>query len=255
MGVDLTIQGHRADLILDRPEVLNALNWEMFAELADRTAELSEKDDVRVVVVAGRGRSFSSGIDTSVFGSVQGPPTDLIAHAQEGIRNLAQLSVPTVAAVRGHAFGAGLQVALACDLRVVTGDAQVGLLEAKYGLIPDLGGIYSIAALAGPAVAKQMMWLAERIDGIEAYRRGLAQRLVDPDDLEKVVDDLAERLAGAPPLVVRGIKRLVNSAAGSTFVGAMDEVAEAQLEIMASEDFGESLAAFAGKRPPQFKGR
>ncbi|HYN37143.1 MAG TPA: enoyl-CoA hydratase-related protein [Actinomycetota bacterium] len=254
MGVELTIDGHRADLELNRPEVLNAWNWDVFEGLAKATTELAHRDDVRVVVVSGRGRSFSSGIDTTMFAAGELPAAELIAKAQEGIRNLVALPVPTIAKVRGHAYGAGLQLALACDLCVITTDAKVGLLEAKYGLIPDLGGAHRLAALAGPAVAKHMMWLAEKIDGVEAHRRGLAQTLVEPEGLDAAVDELAERIAAAPPMVVRGIKKLVDSAARSTFVQSMDDVAAAQEEVMASRDFGEAIGAFLQKRPPEYTG-
>ena len=253
MEVELRIEGRRADVVLNRPEVLNAMNFELFDALAEVTARLRDNTDVRVVVVSGEGRSFSSGIDTTTFGGPM-PAGDLIARAQAGIRNIAELQVPTVAKVRGHAFGAGFQVALACDLRVVTADARIGLFEARYGLIPDLGGTHRLTELAGPALAKQMMWLSEEIDGNEAKARGLAERVVEPDELDEAIDDLAAGLAAAPPLVVQGIKRLVTSAPHSTFEQALDDVAIAQEKIMGSSDFGEAIAAFMQKRDPDFKG-
>lgn len=253
MEVELKIEGHRADVVLNRPEVLNAMNFPLFDALADVTSRLREERDVRVAVVSGEGRSFSSGIDTTTFGGSM-PAGDLIARAQAGIRNLAALPIPTIAKVRGHAYGAGFQVALACDLRVIASDARVGLLESRYGLIPDLGGTHRVAALCGPAVAKQMMWLSEEIDGTEAHRRGLAELVVTPAELDAAVDDLATRLASAPPLVVQGIKNLVETAGTSTFEQGLDDVAVAQEKIMASSDFGEAITAFLQKRRPEFKG-
>ncbi|MDQ4143847.1 MAG: enoyl-CoA hydratase-related protein [Actinomycetota bacterium] len=253
MAIRLTVEDYRADILLDRPEVLNAMNWEVFEALDRVTAELEERDDVRVVVVSGAGRSFSSGIDTTTFGDAQ-PLGDLIARAQAGFRRLEALPIPTIAAVRGHAYGAGMQLALVCDLRVVAADARLGLLEAKYGLIPDLGGTHRLPALAGPGVAKQMMWFAERIDGAEAHRRKIAEVTAEPDELASVVDDLARRLVAAPPLVVRDVKRLVHRAAESTFAEAMDEVASAQERIMASHDFAEAITAFMEGRDPRFRG-
>ena len=246
--------GFRADIVLDRPEVLNAMNWDVFIALDRVTSEIASHQDVRVVVVSGSGRSFSSGIDTATFGSADLPGGDLIAQAQAGVRKFAALPMPVVAAVRGHAYGAGLQLALVCDLRVVTKDAKLGLLEAKYGLIPDLGGTHQLTALTGPAVAKQMMWLAEKIDGAEAHRRGIAQYLVDDDKLEETVDELATKLGMAPPLVARGVKLLVESASTSTFVKSMDDVAGLQAEVMASNDFGEAISAFLEGRAPLYRG-
>ena len=254
MAIRVTIEDHRADIVLDRPEVLNAMNWELFERLAATAGEVAERDDVRVVVVSGAGRSFSSGIDTTTFGGSDLSPTELISQAQAGFRAMSAIPVPTVAMVRGHAYGAGMQLALVCDLRVVAADAQLGLLEANYGLVPDLGGTHRLPALAGPATAKKMMWLAERIDGTEAARRGIAEAVAAPDDLDDTVDELATRLAAAPPLVARQIKHLVDIAPRSTFSEAMDDVARSQEEIMASADFAEAISAFVEGRIPVYKG-
>jgi len=254
VAVRLSVEHGRANIVLDRPDVHNAMNWELFQELEKLTSELSTRDDVRVVVVSGEGKSFSSGIDTTTFGNAL-PPGDLIAQAQAGFRNMEALAIPTVAAVRGHAYGAGMQLALACDVRVVASDAKLGLLEAKYGLIPDLGGTHRLPALAGPGMAKKMMWLAERIDGVEAGRRGIAEIVVDAEELDATVDELAQRLVAAPPLVTRGVKELVDRAGRSSFSDSMDDVARAPEKIMASDDFSEAITAFLEGRAPEVKGR
>lgn len=254
MAVRLSVEKHRADIVLDRPNVHNAMDFGLFEELERVTGEVSGHDDVRVVVVSGAGQSFSSGIDTTTFGRPM-PPGDLIAQAQAGIRRLEALPVPTIAEVRGHAYGAGLQLALACDIRVVASDARLGLLETKYGLIPDLGGTHRLPGLVGPGMAKKMMWLAERIDGAEAGRRGLAEVVVEPKGLGEAVDVLATDLAATPPIVAREVKRLVDRAPRSTFTEAMDEVADAQEKVMASDDFAEAISAFLQRRDPSFRGR
>ena len=255
MAVRVTIENHRADIVLERPEVHNAMNWEVFQALAAAAREVAERDDVRVVVVSGAGRSFCSGIDTSALGSGDLSPKTMIELAQSGFRALAAVPAPTLAAVHGHAYGAGMQLALVCDLRVVTSEAKLGLLETKYGILPDLGGTHRLAQLTGPGIAKQMMWLAERIDGSEAYRRGIAERVVDPDALTGEVTRLANDLAARPPLATRAIKRLVDGAATSTFSEAMDDVAGAQESLMGSDDFGEALRAFVEGRTPAYSGR
>jgi enoyl-CoA hydratase/carnithine racemase len=226
------------------------MNWEVFDGLTRAIGSIG--DDVRVVVVAGEGESFSSGIDTAAFGDVQEDPSEMIRRAQAPFRALADLTVPTIASVRGHALGAGMQLALACDLRVVAADAQLGLLESKFALIPDLGGTRALTLLAGPGRAKRMIWLAERIDGAEAERLGIAEVAVEPERLEETVDDLAARLVAASPVAVREAKRLVNLAGQVDVDGGMNEEARSQKRIFASPDFAEAITAFLEGRPPRY---
>ena len=250
--VEVRSNGHRADLVLRRPKVLNAMSIEVFEGLAAAADEVAAMEDVRVVVVSGEGRSFSSGIDTSTFGTVAGSPEEQIARAQSGFRKIAALSAPTIAKVRGHALGAGLQLALACDLRIVARDASLGLLEARYGLVPDLGGTQQLPALVGPARAKKMIWLAERVDGEEAGRIGLAEAVVEETDLDRTVDELAEAIAAAPPLAAAATKKLVDLSSTTPLEAGMDEEAVAQARMLTSNDFSEAIGAFIEKRVPKY---
>lgn len=252
MNVSVEVKGHRADLVLRRADVLNAMNWDLFDELAEAVDEIGAVEEVRVVVVSGEGRSFSSGIDTSTFGDLTGTPGERIARAQAGGRKLAALPMPTIAKVHGHALGAGLQLALMCDLRVVADDASMGLLEGKYGIIPDLGGTQRLPLLVGPGWAKKMIWLADRIDGVTAGRIGLAEVVVPVAELDSTVDDLAERIATAPPLATRQAKRLVDLAGTVPLAAGMDEEARSQMALLASNDFGEAITAFMQKRDPDY---
>lgn len=252
--VEVEHLGPRADIVLNRPDKLNAMSSELFEELA-RAADSVARPDVRVVVVRGRGPSFSAGIDTSSFGSLTGSAEEGIARAQSGFRRIAALPMPTVAAVQGYALGAGLQLALACDLRVCTSDASLGLLEHRYGIVPDLGGTQRLPLLVGPGRAKKMIWLAERIDGNEAGRIGLAEVVVDPDELGSRVDDLTDRLAQAPPLAVRAAKELVDLAGSMPHGRGMDEEARRQAPLLGSADFVEAISAFVEGRPPVYRGQ
>ncbi|HWC15049.1 MAG TPA: enoyl-CoA hydratase-related protein [Actinomycetota bacterium] len=254
MVVEVTSAAARANIVLRRPEVLNAMDWEVFDGLARAADEIAAAADVRVAVVSGEGRSFSSGIDTSTFGDLTGSAAERIQRAQAGFRKIAALPMPTVAQVRGHALGAGLQLALACDIRVVAEDASLGLLEAKYGIIPDLGGTQQLPRLVGRGRAKKMIWLAERITGHEAGAIGLAELVVAPGELDRAVDELAERIAKAPPLAVRRAKELVDLADSVAVAEGMDAEAGAQLSLLASSDFGEAIGAFIEGRDPSFTG-
>lgn len=240
--VELSFSGPRADITLNRPDVLNAMNFEVFDGLAEAAAAILERsDDVRVVVVSGKGRAFSSGIDVTALGPIAEDMEGTIRRAQAGFRGIAGLPMPTIAAVQGYAFGAGLQLALACDLRVLAEDAKVGLLEANYGLIPDLIGSTRLPQIVGTARAKRMIWLAEKITAAEAHRIGLADDTCHSDELAERVDELAQRLQEAPFTPVRQAKALIDRAIGRSVEEGMEAEMVAQMACMTASDFGENL--------------
>lgn len=249
MPVDVVVDGARADIVLNRPDIHNALDWEMFDDLARAATQVADEASVRVVVVSGAGRSFCSGIDTSAFGELAGDAPNMIGRAQAGYRKLAELEVPTIASVRGHALGAGLQIALMCDVRVVTSDASLGLLEAQYAIVPDLGGTQRLPRLVGAGRAKKMIWLAERVTGDVAHQIGLAEQVVEPDELARATDDIAARIAEAPPLVVRAVKSLVEGAHSWPLLEGMDREGAAQAGLLTSSDFGEAIAPSSSAAP------
>jgi enoyl-CoA hydratase/carnithine racemase len=252
MTVKLELAGSRANVILNRPDVLNAMDWDTFGALARVCDEVVVRSDVRVVVVSGEGRSLCSGIDTTTLQSPRGSLEDMIAHAQAGFRKLAGLPIPTIVAIKGHTLGAGLQLALACDIRVAATDASLGLLEHRFGILPDLGGTQQLGRLVGPGMAKKMIWTQERIDGSEAHHRGLVELVVKPDDLESSVEELAAAIAAAPPTAARQVKRLVDLSGRVPIDEGMDEEAQGQLECFGSPDFAEAIAAFVEKRAPNY---
>jgi enoyl-CoA hydratase/carnithine racemase len=252
LTVKFELAGPRANVILSRPEVLNAMDWDTFGALVNVCDEVVVHPDVRVVVVSGEGRSLSSGIDTTALQSPGGSLEDMIVHAQAGFRKLAGMPIPTIAAVKGHALGAGLQVALACDIRVATTNASLGLLEHRFGILPDLGGTQQLGRLVGPGMAKKMIWTQERVDGTEAHRRGLAEVVVEPDELEPAVDELASAIAAAPPTAARQVKRLIDLSGRVPIDEGMDEEARGQIECFNSPDFAEAISAFLEKRAPDY---
>ena len=162
---------------------------------------------------------------------------------------------PTIAAVRGFALGAGLQLALACDIRVFARGAQVGLLEHKYGILPDLGGTQRLPRVVGAGKAKEMIWTAARIDADEAYRIGLCERLVDDADLDAEVAGLAAAIAGQPPLAVQGTKRAVEAAGRLPVAEGLLVEAQEQRVCLASDDMREAIAAFVEQRTPEYRGK
>ena len=256
-------------LRLNRPDRLNSFTIAMWREMSALGREVHDDEDLRVVVVVGKGRAFSSGIDTTVFtaGSAESiedgdgagtrhadPTVDGILRTQDAFSWLETARYPTIAAVQGYALGAGLQLALACDIRVFARGAQVGLLEHKYGILPDLGGTQRLPRVVGASKAKELIWTAARIDADEAYRIGLCDRLVDEADLDAEVTALAAAIAAQPPLAVQGAKRAVAAADRLPVAEGLVFEAEQQRECLRSSDMREAIAALVENRAPMYKG-
>jgi enoyl-CoA hydratase/carnithine racemase len=256
-------------LELHRPERLNAFTVQMWDELRALGRAVGDDPDLRALVVVGAGRAFSSGIDTSVFttpgeGDALGRdgegrhPDQVVARileVQDSFTWLEEAPYPTVAAVRGYALGAGMQLAIACDLRVVAEGTQLGLLEHRYGILPDLGGTQRLPRLVGPSKALQLVVTAARIDTAEAARLGLADLVVADDELEGAASELAGTIAAQPPLAVRGVKRAIRAAvSGSSVREGLVVEAEAQAACLRSKDMAEAIAAFVEKRAPVYRG-
>ncbi len=224
-GVRLNVAGPLATVTLDHPDRLNAQTPATWAALREIGRCLPA--DVRVVVVAGRGRAFSTGIDRRMLtpGGIPGmggpadlvrmPPADadaVIAGYQEAFGWLRSDHLVTVAAVQGHAIGAGLQLALACDLRVLAADALLCMAETTLGLVPDLGGTKSLVTLVGPSRALEMCLTGRRIGAAEALRIGLATIVVPVDQLSAAVADLVEAIVTPPRDAVTETKALIGAA-------------------------------------------
>lgn len=235
-GVRLHRDGPVATISLCRPAVLNAQTPQMWGELRRIGAELP--GDVRVVVVKGEGRSFSAGLDLKVaqgseFASLVASPAEAalarIESYQEAFSWLRRPDIVSIAAVHGHAIGAGFQLALSCDLRVVADDAKFAMAEVSLGLVPDLGGIQPLRELVGPSRALELCVTGRRIDAAEADRIGLANIVVPAADLGAATGDLtAAVLAGARDAVVE-IKALVAGAGWRDLSAQLRAEREAQL--------------------------
>ena len=254
-------------LTLNRPDKLNAQTVAMWHHLAGLGAELAADDTIRVLVVAGAGRSFSAGIDITTFTAPPAPttgakPTASVASEVDGILAiqrafswLEEAPYPTIAKVQGHAFGAGMQLALACDLRIVADDARMGLLELNWGLMPDLGGTVWLPRLVGPAKALEMMLTGARVPADELLALGAVNRVVPRAELDQTVDTLVAELLTRPPLALRGAKAAVRGGWGQSTAVGMRAAADAQLVCLTSTDFIEAGQAFVAGREPRFEGR
>jgi enoyl-CoA hydratase/carnithine racemase len=225
--VHLEQSGPLATVTLSRPDVLNAQTPAMWTELGNISRKLS--GDVRVVIVRGEGRAFSAGLDLSVARGegdsslvqlAHLPPEECaerIAGFQSAFTWLRHPSLVTIAAVQGHAIGAGFQLALNCDMRVLTEDARLSMAEVTLGLVPDLGGTKRLTELVGPSRALEICVTGRRIWADEAERIGLATAVVPADQLDDAVRDLAAATLAADPGAVAEIKALISGAAGRTY--------------------------------------
>jgi enoyl-CoA hydratase/carnithine racemase len=257
--------GDIGTLTLSRPAKRNAQNPLMWEELAQVGSDLRSDETLRCLVVKGEGSTFSAGIDLveGMAGMLadRAERTDdedtlAVALAAAGTFNwIPELGCASVAAVRGHAIGAGLQLALACDFRIFAEGTKVGLTETRYGLLPDMGATVRLPRIVGESRARELILLGEVIDAAEAFRIGLANRVVTDRDLDAAADELAGRLAGQPPIAVRGARRAIDAAwhrgPEESFRLALDE----QLRCLASEDFEEGRAAMVEGRRPRWRGR
>jgi enoyl-CoA hydratase/carnithine racemase len=234
--VRLERAGPVAAVELCRPDVLNAQTPQMWGELREIGRQLP--GDVRVVVVRGQGRAFSAGLDRSVLGTglagelaglAPDQAADRIAGFQAAFGWLRRPDLVSIAAVQGHAVGAGFQLALACDLRVLAEDAQLAMAEITLGLVPDLGGTRRLVELAGYARALEICLTGRRVDAAEALRTGLANLVVPAADLAAAVADLTAALLAADRNAGVEIKRLLAGAAGRSEPDQLRAEREAQV--------------------------
>jgi enoyl-CoA hydratase/carnithine racemase len=254
MSVRYEVKDGVAVVTIDRPEVLNAMNASVFDGLFEAGRRAATDPDARAVVVCGEGRAFSSGLDTSLFGSP--PPGGIdIPRLQRAFTVFEEIPLPTIAAVRGPCLGGGLQLAIACDVRVVADDAQLSAFEVRWGIIPDLGGTQRLPRLIGLGRAKELVLTARTIGGAEALAWGLANRCVAPDDVFEEAFAWATELAAGPPLALAAAKRLTTAALDIPVHAGLRREATAQRRMLASEDFVEAVSARIQKRPPSFRGR
>jgi enoyl-CoA hydratase/carnithine racemase len=250
-----------ATLTLDRPDTLNSLTFEVYAELRDTFVALEREDDVRAVIITGAGRGFCSG------GSVHdiiGPlfamtPAERLAFTRMTgalIGAIRQLRKPVVAAINGIAAGAGAVIALACDLRVMSEAAKIAFLFVKVGLAgADMGAAWLLPQVIGLGRANELLLLGDAVTAPQALAMGLANRVVAPEQLLPEAQALAQRLARGPSFALGMTKEMLNREPPLSLEAALEAEAQAQQICMATRDFREAYDAFVAKREPRFEGR
>lgn len=254
------LEARVAVLTLNRPEARNAITLEMKRVLAEWIPRLGRDPEVGCLLLTGAGTAFCAGGDTKRMhdeGRPPSPPERIRQLRWEHgiVRDLHRLPVPTLAALPGAAAGAGLGLALACDLRVMAEGAFVTTAYARLGLSGDYGTAWFLTRLVGPARARELMFTADRLDAATCARLGLANRVVPDDRLHDEAFALARRIAAGPPLALEMMKDNLNRAMVHDLEACLDVEAERMVHGASTEDYLEAVAAFREKRPPAFKGR
>jgi enoyl-CoA hydratase/carnithine racemase len=241
---------------LNRPQRKNAVNGRMWDELLSVFREIADRDGDRVVVLTGASGDFCSGADLAgEDGDRRQHQLATMRHVGDVCLALYRLPQPTIAKVRGVAVGAGMNLALMCDLVVADETARFSEIFARRGLSIDFGGSWLLPRRVGMHRAKELALLADIIGAEEAQRIGLVNRVVTVAELDSFVSDWARRIASGPPIALAQTKRLLNNAVGITLEQALDEEAAAQTVNVGTADTREAIRAFLDKREPTFTGR
>ena len=244
---------------LNRPDKKNAATGRMWQELATVFAEVHRRRDDRVLVLTGAGGDFCSGADISDPAGVSGDPEDPHLKRMQFFGDvmlaLHQVPKPTLAKIRGVAAGAGLSMALGCDLTVAAASARVSVIFSRRGLSLDGGASWLLPRLVGLHRAKELAFFGDMLPAADAAAMGLLNRVVPDDQLDAAVDDWARRLAAGPPLALSMTKRLLEAGTTSSMAAALEAEATAQTVNFATEDTAEAMRAFAQRREPDFRGR
>ncbi len=250
-----------ATLTFNRPEVLNALTFEAYADLRDLLAELPHRDDVKVVVITGTGRGFCSGGDVhEIIGALQKMDAkDLLEFTRMTgavVQRMRDCPLPIIAAINGVAAGAGSVIALAADFRLLARSASFSFLFTKVGLAgADMGAAYLLPRLIGFGRASELLILGDKVGPERAVEIGLASSVAEDEELGVVAQELARKLADGPALAYATTKMLLWRELDMDLSGALELEAMAQALLMTSEDHREFYAAFAEGRKPDWQGR
>jgi len=252
-------EGGVLTLTMNRPDKLNSLNVELTTALLDAFRRAAADPQLRAIVLTGAGRAFCAGGDLALIADARRRNA---GHELESLlRGGSQLTlaicdtpVPVLAAVNGPAAGAGMNVALACDARIASENAVFGQNFAKVGLFPDFGGTYFLPRLVGPARAAEMFYTGEMISAAEAERIGVVNHVVPHDRLAEEARALAGKLAAAPPIAARAVKKVLFGSERVALERALELEVQQQVTCFSSDDCTEGLRAFFEKRAPQFRG-
>lgn len=257
--------GHIATVWLNRPEKLNAMSADMWEDLPRVVADLDEDDAIRVIVVAGKGEAFTVGIDVAMLSglALPGPSPAAtskglylkIKELQDTFSAFARSPKPTIAAIHGYCLGAGMDLITACDLRLCSADATFSIRETRMGLVADVGTLQRLPDIVGTGHTAELAFTGMDIDSGKAKEIGLVSRVeTDREALMAAVNQVASQISENSPLVLEGVKRVLQANRGRSVEESLDYVAQWNGAYLLSNDLFEATSAFMEKRKPDFKG-
>jgi enoyl-CoA hydratase/carnithine racemase len=258
--VSVTVTDGVGRMRIERPESYNAFTPRVLEELRDAVDRFEADDDVRAILFTGAGEdAFCAGVDLGDEGGINQSTQeamDTVHRAQRVLKALRRVPLPVVGGINGYAMGAGMDLALGCDIRVIRADAEVNQSYVNVGLSPGDGGAYMLPRLVGEEVAKDLIFSGRRVSGTEAKELGLATTVVegDADRTREVAMERARELATGPTVALGNAKQLVNEAHDVTMEAVLEHAIEALGECRETEDYEEAIEAFQANREPEFRG-
>ena len=241
---------------VNRPEALNALSVDVINEITDVFTKISSDDEVGIVILTGEGRAFVAGADIGWLRSLNAIDGRAMAMKAQAMMDLIEsIEKPVIAAVNGFALGGGCELAMACDIRIASEKAKFGQPEVNLGIIPCFGGTQRLSRLVGKGMAKYLIFSAEMIDAQEAFRIGLADRVVAAEELLSTAETLAKTILSKGPVAIKMAKVSINNGVNLDLKSANQFEVEAYVSTLCTEDRIEGMTAFLEKRPAQFKNK
>lgn len=255
-SVTLSFDGSIATITNDNVDKHNAFDDAMDAQLFDVLGELKERSDVRAVIWRGEGKSWSSGRDVGALGGHEVELThhELMSRGHRGIQQIWDIEAPIIVPIQGWAIGGSFQRALLCDIRICTPDAKFMLPEVGHGVIPDTGGMGVLYEMCGHGVVSDMVLTGRRLGAEEALSLGVVSRIVEPDQLDKVAQEMAGKIAASPAVTVKLARRVIGHLSQPQIRSSMEDELFFQTFNNKSDDYAEARTARAEDRDPNFRG-
>ncbi len=246
-----------ATITINRPQAMNALNEETIPEILSRLQDAEKDENVRVIVITGAGeKAFCAGLDLKPMRDINViKAVETSKRGQKLTLAIEEVGKPVIAAINGYALGGGLELAMACDIRIASEKAKIGQPEVNVGLIPGWGGTQRLPRLVGKGIAKELIFTGKMIDAKTAERIGLVNVVVPSDELMSTVEELAKVIMSKPPIAIRLAKELINSSIETDQGTGLVHEAEAFGILSSTEDYREGVSAFIEKRKPEYKGK